>query len=646
MDTIGHRNTSWFNTPVGGAETITRPGATRPTDEVAAWVEQCISADTAYRREVGDDAEWDTYVDFYEGEQWASDPTVGRGNDWRAKITVNMIKPTVDSQHATLMNQDPTINVYARAQMQADYAQTVQMAIDSVLSRRKGHQKIGDAELNALLVGNGYLKVMYDETLENGLGDIDLRVVPSQNLFVAPGSESFEEVGAEWVREVNQRSLSYIRERFPEKGHLVKAESPMPGSFEARQENPGQAGFGQAFRWKSAAYGGDNPLIGDKTTFTNPPWSTASKGESYANLHEIWHSGKGRRIRKTATQQFVDPQTGMPFHQIIEWEDWEYPLGRLIHYANGVVLSDVPAPHIRPYVLFQDNRIGNRFYATGEVKHILPLQLELNKRRSQMIDWANLMSNPVWIVDRMSGTDPEQFTNRPGAIIDKQPGTEVRREPPPPMPNYLPQMAQMPIQDAQYISGAGSAAMGIPQKGVRSGAGFAAAQDIATSRIQAKGRNLEQSIADLGRIIISLIQQYYTVSRMIRVIGDAGRVRFIQFDGMKARGDWDIVVTTGSTQAQTRAARAQLAMQAWTAQLIDRRAALTEIEFPQAEEILRRMGEGTVPMQNGTPSLGAPNPNRSDVSGYGLTIRGAPAVAEGQGQPVMGPPMGGMGGMA
>lgn len=642
MDTIGYRNTSWFTSATATApDTITR-AATPDMGEVGAWVERCISADTAYRRDVGHDAEWEEYVRFYKGDQWPTDPTQGKGGDWRAKITVNIVKPTVESQHATLMNQDPTIEVYARSQMQEDYAQTVKMAVDSILYRQKGHQKIGDAELNALILGNAYLKAVWDPEAENGQGDVVLFVVPTENLFSAPGTKGFED--AEWVREVNQVTLSYIRRRFPERGHLVRAEAPAEGTFEARRENNTQgSSFGTAFRWKSSAYG-DNPLIGDKTNFSNPPWSTASRGEAYVNLHELWVKDKGRLIQKSANQLVTDPNTGMQFYQTLTWYDYEFPHGRLIHYANGVVLSDVPAPHILPYVLFQDNRMANEFYATGEVKHILPLQLELNKRRSQMIDWANLMSNPVWIVDRMSGTDPEQFTNRPGAIIDKQPGTEVRREPPPSMPNYLPQMAQMPIQDTQYITGAGSAAMGIPQKGVRSGAGFAAAQDIATSRIQAKGRNLEQSIADLGRIIIALIQQYYTVPRQIRIRGDAGQVRWMQFDGRAARGDWDIVVTTGSTQAQTRAARAQLAMQMWTAQAIDRRALLQETDFPNREDVLRRMGEGVAPMTNGTPSLGAPNPNRSDVSGYGLTIRGAPAVAEGApAQPVVGQ-MSGFGG--
>ena len=306
--------------------------------------------------------------------------------------------------------------------------------------------------------------------------------------------------------------------------------------------------------------------------------------------------------------------------------------------AGGVVLSDEACPYKKwPYVRFVDNALPGEFYGMGECEILKDLQLELNKRRSQMVDHAALMGNAVWIISKDSDVDDDMISNKPGMIIFKNAGSEVRREPPPQMPNWIMQSIELTVRDMREVSGVSGIPGGQPPKGVRSGSGFQAANNIATIRIRAKGHNLEDAIEDAGAIIVSLMQQFYTPARFIQVTGASNQVYFIPWDGRAMQGDWDINIETGSTMSITKEAQGQQAIEMFKLKAIDNRALLERTNFPDAENILRRMGDQTVQTENphypGYP--GPPHPDRTDTSGYSATVRHAvPSPAPG--------PMGGL----
>jgi len=334
----------------------------------------------------------------------------------------------------------------------------------------------------------------------------------------------------------------------------------------------------------------------------------------------------------------IDPWTQQPITEMRDQEVRAFPFGRLIHWCNGEVLDDGESPYRRwPYALFQDIVLPGEFYAVGEPEVLKDLQLELNKRRSQMVDHASIMGNAIWIVDRHSVVDPEMFNNKPGQIVEKAQGTEVRREAPPPMQSWNMQMIELAIRDMREVSGVSGVSSGQVPKGVRSGSGFEAAQEIGNIRVRSRGKSIKGALEAIGRIMVSHIQQFYTTPRMVRIIGSAGDTHFIPFDGKTIRGDWDLTVEPGSTMSSTKAARIQQAIQLYQLQAIDKRALLEITEFPGKEAILKRMGDmgGTsIPPYPGFP--GMPNKDSTDRSGYSLTTRTQP-----QAPPQPGPPPGG-----
>jgi hypothetical protein len=75
---------------------------------------------------------------------------------------------------------------------------------------------------------------------------------------------------------------------------------------------------------------------------------------------------------------------------------------------------------------------------------------------------------------------------------------------------------------------------------------------------------------------------------MIRILGDAGEVAFVPFDGVNVRGDWDLRVGAGSTLPVSKSVMSQMAIQMFQMQAIDQRALLENVEF----RIMRRSSSG------------------------------------------------------
>lgn len=596
-------------------------------DGVANWVNRILWEAQQYRKTY--DSQWEYYYQLYRSQHYPVRKINRVAGTWQAKLAINYIFSIIESIIATMTDNKPKINIIPTCPEQQDYTSNLQEALDSIWYRRKAHVKTQDALKNAMIYGIGYLKFWWDPDCEGGKGDIEIGVPDPFSIFPDPRCTSFHD--AEHVLEVREVTVDYIRQHYPTTGANVRADSPSEGSMKFKREGGMQPGsMGNFLSVPLVSPIDDNPLKIDQTDFSSPPYKSGQTRGKTVTLIECWVRDYSKK-KVQIPMMSVDPMTGMPITILEEHEEPMYPNGRIIHVANGVTLQDKPAPyHIWPYVRIIDNSLPGEFFGQGEPEILHHLQHELNKARNQIINHRVLMGNAIWIVDKDSGVDRDEITNEPGMIVWKYRGSEVRRESPPQLPPWQVQIVEMTIRDMREISGIGATSGGVVPRGVRSGSGFEAAQEIANTRIRLKVRNLESALEDAGRIMISLIQQYYTVPRMIRILGNAGEVAFVPFDGTHVRGDWDLRVGAGSTLPVSRAVQAQNAIQLFQLGAIDQRALLEHTDFPDAEDILHRMGGPLAPeprqMYEGWP--GQPNKNRESPSSYSLSVRQMPVPAQ------------------
>ena len=611
-----------YRPPTGSLKSPIIPAkflAQQNQNKLGKFVQSNYQAAVQYRS--GYDVQWPYFYDLMFGKHYQS-RRIQKGENWRAYLAVNYIHATAESIMSVLMDSHPKISLAATAPSQSPYVGELQAAIDAIYNRRKVLGKIIEAYKNALTYGNGYLKCVWNPYLANGKGDIEIAVVPSEYLYVNSSATCLED--AQLIFEVKPVPLSYIKQKYPDKAKLVRSDSANRPSFRDSMTRGSYTSSDAAmpFRWMSPV--GDDPKIAENIHYSSPPYKTASHGEDWVTLIECWAQDATKEVVEIPVT-YQDPVTQQWVQNTFAIERNRYPHGRLVTMAGGVILQDIPNPYpCMPYVAFRDICNPSTFYWMGEVELLKDQQIELNKRRSQLIDFATLTGNCVWILDRNSGVNPSKITNRPGLVITKSPGSEVKRDPPPAMPPWMFQMTDMPVRDMNLIAGVGQQPSGQAPRGVRSAAGFEAAQNVATTRTRFKGHTFEETLEDLGRIMIALIQRFYTTPRMVRVTDKTGQEAFTPFDGRNIRGDWDIKVESAATTSVTQAARMQQAIQLFQLGILDARAVLETCNWPGYEEVLRRKGEQFMDPPNYPGYPGMPVTDRTHESGYSQAVMFAP----------------------
>ena len=578
------------------------------------------------------DKDWNYYLRLFRGIQW-EDKIPIQGTDWRSYLVINYLMANIMTIEAILMDSSPRISVSATSPYQQPYAMVLQHGLDSLWDRNKLTRTLMHASLNTRIFGVGYMKQVWDWNLCDGEGDATSYSLPSDTIYPSPGATAPE--NAAYIIEKKRVTRTWVRKWWPDF-------QPMMTTAGASDDNKQESGdYRQGFdskipfRYNSPVSG--DIRVGDQTAFQSPPYRTMPTESEWYDHFEVWMDDDTPELQQIPVMMGVDPM-GQPITEMREYEVPMYPHGRLVHMVGGVIVHDDAAPYpFKPYAKMVDTPIPDEWFGMGCVELAEDLQLELNKRRSQMTDHANLMMNMVWLVDLNSGVKPTMLNNKPGSIIWKTSGSEVRRLEPPNMPSAMPAMAQMSASDMQNVLGVGSAPTGAPPKGARSGNAMEAAQNIQTMRIRYRGHELEMGTESQGRQIVTLLQLFYVTPRWVQIMGDANQVYWVPFDGKTIRGTWDIRCESSATAPISKAARAQQAPDWFQKKLIDQRAALEMMEVPGYEETLKRMGVwgGPTPTHYGGWPGNPENKSPSDHTGYATSVRMAPppSMAPGPAQP-------------
>jgi len=126
--------------------------------------------------------------------------------------------------------------------------------------------------------------------------------------------------------------------------------------------------------------------------------------------------------------------------------------------------------------------------------------------------------------------------------------------------------------------------------GITAGVAIEQLQEAGHTRIRLLARHMENAIVDWGRMTLAYHSQFLQEPKLVRVSDpDTGEVQFIPITPEMVRAEWDIEVVAGSTLPRSRDARQRMALELFKEGLIDKSDALRYIEFPGAEDALRRM---------------------------------------------------------
>lgn len=481
---------------------------------------------------------WLSYWDAYRGDYFNNKNLP----DYKSNLVSNYVFSVIETIRPIMFDNSPKFQAIPRIPEGLDFSNDVQDALVYEWDREHMSKKFIREAVNLLVTGNSILFMPWDSKEKN----VKPIFINPFNIFVDPLATCFDDAG--FVIYARYFHEELLKKLFPQKADRL---------------------VGQTINYSE--------LVMDNNR-------NARVIEQVLVL-EVW-------IKDHRVTEMLD-QTGLP--------QKEYPNGRVITLApeQGLVLSDKPNPYIHdkgfPFIQLKDYDLPGKFWGEGEVAQLISPQQYMNELNNAILDNAKATANLPWIIDKNSGIGEGKITSRPGLVIRKNPGTEVRRDPAPNMPNYVVNAIETYKHDIEQISGIFDSIKGNSETGVYTAQGVLALQEAGQARIRLKVKLLEDALADVGKMWVSRIRQFWKDKRFIAVSHSDGQYSLKDLKPESLDFDYEVKITAGSTMPVNRGAMLDLMVRlAQTPMpdgqpLVDREAVVNYLPEEVKSTLLRRM---------------------------------------------------------
>ena len=402
------------------------------------------------------------------------------GQEARPEPTSAWMFNSISNKHADMMDNYPEPNVLPRERQDEGDAQTLSAILPIVFERNEYEHTYSQAAWYKLKHGVSAKGVFWNQALENGLGDVDIRSMDILNIFWEPGITDLQASRNLFVVDLKDNDL--LEQEYPQlKGKLG----------------------GQIIDIKQYVHD-DNVDTSNKSVVVD------------------WYYKKPAGLGKTVLHycKFVGSQVLFAS----ENEPEQYPDGFYAHGRYPIELD----------VLFPEEGTPVGF---GYISIMKSPQMYIDKL-SQVILENSMMSAKVrYLAKKGAGINEEEFLdwskplvyyegdpNNLQPIKVEQVGTNVL--------NTL----QMKIDELKETSSNRDVSQGSSSGGVTAAAAIAALQEAGnkTSRdmINASYRSYTQECY----LAIELIRQFYDEARSFRITGETGQNEYIQFSNASIQG--------------------------------------------------------------------------------------------------------------
>lgn len=220
-----------------------------------------------------------------------------------------------------------------------------------------------------------------------------------------------------------------------------------------------------------------------------------------------------------------------------------------------------------PFEMMRNYDIPDMFYPMGDLEQLWPLQQELNKTRSDMMNFRAKYANKYLVRKKsLQRGDYEKLTSRTdGEVIlvedDQTPLDDVVRPMPiNPLDAGLFSWSGQISSDIQEVSGVSEYARGTASGAQRTATEAALIQDALNARSGEKLAIVEGTVTRVARKTLQIMQQFLTGEQVARTFGAAGQMLWVEYDRESIRGEYDFAVEAGSTQPSNETFRRQSAI--------------------------------------------------------------------------------------
>jgi hypothetical protein len=527
--------------------------------------------------------------------------TWAAGRDsWLPTPTASETWPIVASMIGWMTDQRPMLYVVPAADPhQPTYEQTFSPIAHDLEKTLEAtwHKHNTDAEHEKILwdahaFGTGLGKTTWDAALDEGLGDaVTVRVDPFR---FYPDPTATNEYDGNFYIEARTMSLQELDRRYP-------GASDLPGLVEENtmvDERPDL--YSDTNRTPRANPGPISPNTSQQ--YGRPSWRRESGGDTYdraVTVYEAW-------VREH--DLWVDASVDPPEDRIDDrWHVYIMCGERIIFDAEA---HDLWGHGRHPYTRYVLTDEGE-FWGTSIVEHLASNQIAMNRLLAAMQLHAELTGNPILLESTRSRLGRAKITNKPGGRYTIPPGTKADTGwlDPPSMAAEVQNLILFHREEMERISGMSAMSRGTAPQGRPAKKMIDNIQEASFVRVRMALRNLEKFLRDSGELRAALIAENYTVERIVAINGPSGQKTAMALKGrhfftpQETIGEdgkvklesmplrFSLWIQAGSSLPTSRQARAQEADVLYGMQAIDRQAVLEAHDYPNRQEIIKRMDQ-------------------------------------------------------
>ena len=520
---------------------------------------------------------------------------------YRHSEVLNFIFSEIHSTLALMTDIRPQVEAIPEDPEDYAFAEAISKVIVSKWDRDAYNLVLAEAILDSSIYGTSIGGVDWDEKEADGLGDYDFQTKDIFSVYPDPYARDINHKTCGYYIEAEPTDPAVLRAEYKEVAHLIK---PDLGGLSSLSQRNSESYVNDDVRFRSAV---------DRRIMVQDPQYAGSRGDRESVLKVTCYYKDGEVIREkfrksdgTEAEQFK----------------LKYPNGRKIVIAGKVKLEDSPMEiPLIPRARLVDYLMPREFWGMGEVDIQLTPNRIINKLVSYLLDVMIISGNPVWIIDTTSEVDPDELFNAPGAVVEKAPGSEVRREAGVQLQPFIFQTLQYFINTVQdKISGINDATRGATFSG-QSGLAIESLQEAAQTKIRQKNRNMESFLSRIGQIKLEWILAKFTAPRVVRITNNPEDSKFFRVsvsnspDGQRVvtteeaiisenggvsygapkqftlKGRLDVRFKTGTQLPVAKAKRQQLAKELFELGIYDAEQLLEDLDIPNKEKVLARYQE-------------------------------------------------------
>lgn len=471
-------------------------------------------------------------VEFYNGIQWESKIVNELKKMKRACITVNEIKPILQVLSGHQRQNRTDIKTFPIEDADPRGAEIANVVLKYVMDKANFQQHESKVFMDQIKVGRGCFDVFvtFDESSE---GDIKIVRYKWDNVYLGP--HEYEDISdLEYLVKTKWYSIAKLKALYPQKASEIQLDMEM--------------------------FDGDDPQVhrniaGDQYNAKNKvlPVKMDDGGELLVNvdkksfrLLELWRK---RYNEVKVLVNISDPENEFIYEGSSRLSKEDFALAKNI---EGMEVRNVPDWQMEVMTVAGNTLLEKRVsrlkdfnvvpvyaskeddYVEGKIEPLIDLQKEINKRHSQAIDVINNSNNDGWLYDDETFATKEEeqkflhSANTPGWAIkvrdlNRQPQKIERGR----FPSELVNMRELASSKMRELAGITNEVLGL-ESNAKSGVAIARRLRQGLTVNDYLFDNLSLAKKRLGKILIKMIQDVYTVDRVMKILHDRNAVEPFQ----------------------------------------------------------------------------------------------------------------------